>query len=142
MPCESFKVVGTCFCVLVVELDLVSLKGNTMFKQCVFGVFGHVVALGSLSSNWQGCVPILFLLNVWCVVSDTGTQQLLGRLGPSVEMEAFRRAVLNLCSIGTRVLWWSTVLDPVLLPQWFMCDPLLQHQDFRGHTAQKTKPQE
>ena len=99
--------------------------------------------LGGLKlSCWQGCVPILFLLNVWCVVSDTGAQQLLGRLGPSVEMEAFRRAVLNLCSIGTRVLWWSTVLDPVLLPQWFMCDPLLQHQDFRGHTAQKTKPQE
>ena len=44
------------------------------------------------------------------------------------------------CSMGSRVLWWSKVLGSGP-PQKFQLDPLQYYQDFTGHTAQQTNPQ-
>ena len=42
-----------------IELDLVSLKGSVFSISEFGGVDGFGMALGSLSFNAQGCVPVL-----------------------------------------------------------------------------------
>ena len=42
-----------------VELDLSSLKCNEVSSSEFWGVYGLGMALGSLSFNAQGCVPVL-----------------------------------------------------------------------------------
>ena len=52
------------------ELDLVSLKGSAMSSSMFWGLYRFGMALGSLSANGQGCVPVL--LQVWCEGTRTG----------------------------------------------------------------------
>ena len=70
VPCEDFL-----FEVLMPvfrwrELDLVSPKISATSSGVFWGVCGLVMALGSLSANGQGCVPVL--LKVWYEASGTG----------------------------------------------------------------------
>ena len=70
VPCEDFL-----FEVLMPvfwwrELDLVSPKISATSSSVFWGVCGLVMALGSLSANGQGCVPVL--LKVWCEPSSNG----------------------------------------------------------------------
>ena len=44
---------------LWVELDLFSLEFNELSSSDFGGVYGFVMALGSLYFNAQGCVPLL-----------------------------------------------------------------------------------
>ena len=41
------------------KLDLVSLEGSAVPSSKIWGVYGFGMALGSLSVNVQGCVPVL-----------------------------------------------------------------------------------
>ena len=55
---------------------LVSLKGNAMFCDVFWGIYGLGMALGSLPANGLGSVPVL--LKIWHEVSSTGTCGPLG----------------------------------------------------------------
>ena len=72
------------------ELDLVSLKGSAMSSSMFWGLYRFGMALGSLSANGQGCVPVL--LQVWC--EGPGLDLACLGVGPglSAEMDAFGRA--------------------------------------------------
>ena len=51
------------------RLDHVFLVGRTMSGGVFWGVCDLIIILGSLSTNWWGCVPVLLV--VWHRVSST-----------------------------------------------------------------------
>ena len=59
-----------------VELGLLSLEHDEVSSSEFWGVYGFVMALGSLSFNAQGCVPAL--LENYSGMSCSGTCWLLG----------------------------------------------------------------
>ena len=58
------------------EPDCISLKDSAMSSNVFCGVYGFGMALGRLSANVQGCVPVL--LKNWHGASSTGTCWPLG----------------------------------------------------------------
>ena len=69
VPSENFPLEGSHACVLV-ERAGSYLSEDQCHIQCFGGIYGLVMALGSLSANGQGCVPVL--LKVWCEPSSNG----------------------------------------------------------------------
>ena len=59
VACQGFLVRGAWVCVQVGRMDLLSLKCNEVSSSEFWGVDGFGMALGSLSFNAQGCVPVL-----------------------------------------------------------------------------------
>ena len=58
------------------ELGLIFLKSSAMSSHVFGGVYGFSTALGSQSTNVQGCVPVF--LKDWHGASGTGDCCLLG----------------------------------------------------------------
>ena len=58
------------------ELGLIFLKSSAMSSHVFEGVYGFSTALGSQSTNVQGCVPVF--LKDWHGASGTGDCCLLG----------------------------------------------------------------
>ena len=58
MPCEGFLVWQICACVLVDGARSCLSEGQCWVQQCVLGCVWVDMALGSLSANEQGCVPV------------------------------------------------------------------------------------
>ena len=58
------------------ELGLIFLKSSAMSSHVFRAVYGFSTALGSVSTNVQGCVPIF--LKDWPGASSTGACCLLG----------------------------------------------------------------
>lgn len=77
MPCDSFMVRRTCAWILLGGAGSFLFEGQYHIQWCVLGAFRSGMALGSLSANVQGCVPVLLM--VWYEASGIGACCLLGR---------------------------------------------------------------
>ena len=64
----------------LMELDLVNLEGPAKSSSVIWGVYGLGIGWGSLSTNGQGCVPIL--LKVWHEASSSESCLTLGAIWP------------------------------------------------------------
>ena len=82
---------GTCACVLVGGVDLVSLVDRAASGGLFWDVCELSMILGSLSADVWGGVPVLLV--VWHGVSSTGACWLLVELGLHIEMESSGRAL-------------------------------------------------
>ena len=61
-PCKGFLVGGLFSVFWCLDLNLISLKGGATLSVVLYGFCELGMALGSLSANGKGCVPVLLLV--------------------------------------------------------------------------------